>query len=328
MPEANAPDVAALTRIYEIATTIRQTDEKIRTLLMSGQIRSTYYSPAGQELISAGIGVQLRPTDFCVTTYRGIHDQIAKGVPLRDLWAEYLGKATGTCKGKGGPMHVTLPSVGMMVTTGVVGSGLPIANGLALASQLRGDDAVTIANFGDGASNIGAFHEALNMASVWKLPVIFVCQNNRYGEHTRYEWATSAPQVADRAPGYGMVGVTIDGNDAVAVYEAASAAIARARAGEGPTLLECMTYRFHGHIMGDDMGYMPKEERDAAMAADPMPRFRSWLVEQRHLSEGDLTQIEQKVAAAIDDAADFAINSPGPDLTELYTDVYGEVVPA
>jgi pyruvate dehydrogenase E1 component alpha subunit len=323
-----APDRAALRAIFETASTIRRTDDQFRMLLSSGQARSTYYSPAGQELIAAAIGAHLRPEDYAVTTYRGLHDQIAKGVPLRALLAEYLGRATGTCKGKGGPMHVTMPSVGLMVTTGIVGSGLPIANGLALAAQLRGTDQVTTVSFGDGASNIGAFHEALNMASVWKLPVVFVCQNNRYGEHTRYEWATSVANVADRAVAYSMPGVTVDGNDAVAVYVAAGEAISRARAGDGPTLLECVTYRFHGHIVGDAMKYMPKEERDAAMAADPLPRLRSWLIDQGHLSEQELTEIETAVAAAVEDAFAFALASPEPDLAELLTDVWSEPVTA
>lgn len=326
MPSQKLPEVSVLRRIYEIATTIRRTDERFRTMLQSGQIRSTFYPVAGQELISAGVGASLRTDDYAVTTYRGLHDQIAKGVPLRQLWAEYIGKATGTCKGKGGPMHVTHPESGLMVTTGVVGSGLPIANGLALASQLRGTDQVTIVNFGDGASNIGAFHEAVNMAAIWKLPVIFVCQNNQYGEHTRYEWTTSAKKVSDRAVGYSIPGVTVDGNDAPAVYDAARTAIDRARAGAGPTLLECTTYRFFGHILGDSMSYMPKEERDAAMAADPVPKYRQWLIDGKHLDASELDVTDKGIDAAIDDAVEFALNSPEPSLDELYTDVYNEVV--
>jgi pyruvate dehydrogenase E1 component alpha subunit len=322
------PSAEVLRRLFEIMTTIKQTDERFRTLLSSGQVRSTYYSPRGQEAVSAAVGANLGPADYCLTTYRGIHDQIAKGVPMRELWAEYLGKATGTCKGKGGPMHVTHPASGLMVTTGIVGSGLPIANGLALAAKLKGEDRVTVVNFGDGASNIGAFHEALNLASVWKLGVVFVCQNNRYGEHTRYEWATSAPKVSDRAVGYAMAGLTVDGNDPIATYHAVAEAVARARAGEGPTLIEAMTYRFFGHIFGDAMSYMPAEEREAAMAADPVPRYRQWLVEAGHLGEAELAAIEAGVESLLDDAVDFATTSPGPSPEELYTDVYAEVVPA
>ncbi len=318
-----------LRRMFELVTTITQTDERFRTLLSSGRVRSTYYSPKGQECISAAFGAVLRPDDYCVTMYRGLHDHLSKGVPMRELFAEFLGRATGTCKGKGGPMHVTHPASGLMVTTGVVGSGLPIANGLAWASKLKGTDQVTIVNFGDGASNIGAFHEALNLAAVWELPVVFVCQNNRYGEHTRYEWATSASQVSQRSTAYEIPGVTVDGNDPVATYWAANEAVERARAGEGPSLVEAMTYRFWGHIFGDNMRYMPPEERKAAMDADPTVRYRERLIRDGHFSEDELASIETDVAAAIEDALNFAMESPPPGPEELYTDVYGgEVVPA
>ena len=318
-----------LERMFELVTTINVADERFRTLLTSGRVRSTYYSPKGQECISAAFGAVLRQDDYCVTMYRGLHDHISKGVPLRELFAEFLGRVTGTCKGKGGPMHVTHPDSGLMVTTGVVGSGLPIANGLAWASKLKGTDQVTIVNFGDGASNIGAFHEALNLAAVWELPVIFICQNNRYGEHTRYEWATSATQVAQRSVAYEMPGVTVDGNDPVATYWAASEAVERARSGGGPTLVEAMTYRFWGHIFGDNMRYMPPEERKAAMDADPAVVYRKWLLDGGHFSEAELAEVEAAVAARIDDAMQFALDSPPPGPEELYTDVYkGEVVPA
>jgi TPP-dependent pyruvate/acetoin dehydrogenase alpha subunit len=323
------PDQVVLSQMFRLITTISQTDERFRSMLSSGQVRSTYYSPKGQECIAAAFGTLLRPDDYSVTMYRGLHDHISKGVPLRELFAEFLGRATGTCKGKGGPMHVTDPSSGLMVTTGVVGSGLPIANGLAWSTKLRGTDQVTIVNFGDGASNIGAFHEALNLAAVWKLPVVFVCQNNRYGEHTRYEWATSASQVSQRAIAYEMPGVTVDGNDPVATYWAADQAIARARSGGGPTLVEAMTYRFWGHIFGDNMRYMPAEERRVAMEADPALRYRQWLLDGSHLTEEQLVGIEGDARAAIDDAFEFAMESPPPGPEELYTDVYrGEVVPA
>lgn len=327
--ETGVPEPAVLRRMFEIVTAISRTDAEFRKLLLAGRARSTYYSPKGQECISAGIGALLRRDDYVVTTYRGLHDQLGKGVPMRELFAEFLGRATGTCKGKGGPMHVTHPASGLMVTTGIVGSGLPIANGLAWSSLLHGTDQVTVVNFGDGASNIGAFHEALNMAAVWDLPVIFVCQNNRYGEHTRYEAATSVPQVALRASGYGIPGCTVDGNDPVAVYGAVRAAVTRARAGAGPTLVEAMTYRFWGHIFGDDMRYMPAEERQAAMDADPAVRYRNWLVDQGHLDEADLAAIESEVDAAIADAMHFALGSPPPGPAELVTDVYAaRVMPA
>jgi pyruvate dehydrogenase E1 component alpha subunit len=213
-----------------------------------------------------------------------------------------------------------------MVTTGIVGGGIPIANGFALAAQLRGTDQVTVVNFGDGASNIGAFHEALNLAGVWNLPVIFVCQNNRYAEHTPYAEGTSVAEVSERAAGYGMVGVTVDGNDPLAMYSAAKDAVQRARSGGGPTLIEANTYRFYGHLFGDSMDYQPEEERSAAMAADPVPRLREWMIAKGHLTEDDAARIEIDTAAAVNEAVEFALAAPPPAADELYTDVYAEVV--
>jgi pyruvate dehydrogenase E1 component alpha subunit len=331
MAETNrpdAPDRDTLLRMYEIQTRIKLCDERFRTMLTSGQVQLIYYSPRGQECISAAWGVHLHAEDYVVTIYRGLHDHLAKGVPLRELWAEFLGRATGTCKGKGGPMHITHPASGLMVTTGIVGAGIPIANGFGLAAQLDGTDQVCVVNFGDGASNIGAFHEGLNMASVWKLPVIFVCQNNLYGEHTPYRMATNIEHIGDRGAAYGMPGVTVNGNDPVATWKVMGEAIARARTGEGPTLVECRTYRFWGHLMGDAMEYMDKDERKAAMAADPVMVYRSWLAENGHATDSELGEIDEQIVAAIDDAVEFAMNSPYPDASELYTDVYGDTVVA
>jgi len=314
--------------LFRTATRIKTFDEKYRSLMTSGAIGGMYYSPRGQEFCAASVGRQLRADDYVVTTYRGLHDQIAKGVPLRELWAEYLGKSAGTCRGKGGPMHVTSPDHGLMVTTGVVGSGLPIANGLGLSAQLRGTDQVTVVNFGDGASNIGAFHEALNLASVWRLPVIFVCQNNLYAEYTPLREGTSVARIADRAAGYSMPGVTVDGNDPVELYRAAGDAVARARAGEGPTLIEALTFRFCGHIMGDQQVYMPKEELAAAVAADPVPRYRARLIADGVAGEAELTAIEEAAVAEVADAWEFANAAALPDVSELESDVYGEGVAA
>jgi len=213
-----------------------------------------------------------------------------------------------------------------MVTTGIVGSSMPIANGLALASQIRGDGRVAVANFGDGASNIGAFHEALNLASIWKLPVIFVCQNNRYAEHTKYEVGTSIDQIAKRASSYSMPGIHVDGNDPVAMYVAARDAIARARRGDGPTLIEAMTFRFNGHLMGDDNSYMDEGEKDQWMREDPVPKFRSWLIAETHASEEELTAIDTDIGKQIDEAVDFALSSAFPSAVEIRRDVFeGEV---
>jgi acetoin:2,6-dichlorophenolindophenol oxidoreductase subunit alpha len=322
-PESKV-DKATLVDIYRRMALIQRSDDRFRAVIKSGKIVAPYYSPRGQEAIPAAMSVNLTNDDYICTIYRGIHDMLAKGVPSKLLWAEIAGKATGTCKGKGGPMHITHPESGVMVTTGIVGSSMPIANGLALAAQIRGEKRVAVAYFGDGASNIGAFHEALNMASVWKLPVIFVCQNNGYGEHTRYELATSAKNISDRAIGYQMPGVTIDGNDPLAVYAASRAAVARARAGEGPTLIEAKTFRFHGHVFGDADAYMNKGEKEAAMARDPVPRFRTWLLEGG-VAESELAALEAAIDKEIDEAVAFALESPVPDLSELHTDVLAEV---
>jgi len=315
------PDRATLHEIYRLATLIKHADDRFIELIKAGRIASPYYSPRGQELIPAAISVSLLASDVVVTTYRGIHDQLAKGIPLKPFVAEFMGKLTGTCKGKGGPMHITHVASGLPVTTGIVGSGLPIANGLAWAAQLRKTGQVTVCNFGDGATNIGAFHEALNLASVWKLPVVFVCQNNGYAEHTKYEFGTSSRTIADRAVAYGMQGVTVDGNDAIEMYGAARAAIERARAGEGPTLLEAMTFRFRGHLLGDDGHYIPKAEFEAAVAADPLPRYRAWLLAQGHATEGQLAAIEAANESAFEEAVAFGLDSPFPPVSELSTDV-------
>jgi TPP-dependent pyruvate/acetoin dehydrogenase alpha subunit len=320
-------DTETLVEIFRRTTLINRTDERFRSLLISGKIRLVYYPVRGQEVVSAAMMTALRPDDYLVTTYRGVHDQLAKGVPLKSLWAEFTGKATGTCKGKGGPMHITDPASGVMVTTGVVGSGLPIANGLALSSQLKGDGRVTVVCFGDGSTNIGAFHEAMNMASVWKLPVIFLCQNNRYGEHTPYAQSTSAPRIVDRAPAYGMNAVRVDGNDAVEMYKAAKAAVDRARGGEGPTLIEGMTYRMLGHVFGADFSYVPKELLAEAAAEDPVPRLRGLLL-QRQVTEARLVEIEETVERDLSEAVEFALASPYPDVSEIRKDVLSKEIAA
>jgi TPP-dependent pyruvate/acetoin dehydrogenase alpha subunit len=322
------PDAAALLDIYTRVALLHANDERARKLIMSGKIAMVYYSYRGQEVIPAAISASLRDDDYLCTIYRGIHDMLAKGFPLRELWAELAGRATGSCKGKGGPMHLTYPPKGIMVTTGIVGSSTPIATGLAWGALLDKTDRVSVATFGDGASNIGAVHESMNLASAWKLPVIFVCQNNLFAEHTTFEKMTSGGNVAARAAGYGMPGVRVDGNDAVAMYAAAREAIARARAGEGPTLLECMTFRFHGHVLGDADAYIPKDMKAAAITADPVPRLRAQILAGAIATEAELLAIEADIEARIDDAVEFALASPWPIPDDLRHDVYAEEVPA
>ena len=327
MTKQPSPDQATLIDIYRRMALIERNDERFRATIKAGKIVAPYYSPKGQECIPAAVSVNLTDDDYICTIYRGVHDMLAKGVPSRLLWAEIAGRATGTCKGKGGPMHITHPASGVMVTTGIVGSSMPIANGLALAAQIRGEKRVAVAYFGDGASNIGAFHESLNMASVWKLPVVFVCQNNGYGEHTRYEVATSAERISDRAAGYGMPGVTVDGNNPLAVYAAANEAVQRAREGGGPTHIEAKTFRFYGHVFGDADSYMLPGEKEAAMAQDPLPRYRAWLIESG-VAESTLADIEKAIDREVFEAAEFALSSPWPDPGELARDVLAEEVSA
>ena len=326
--KTKAPDDATLLEMFDTMALVAATDDALRSAISAGSVTLAYYSPRGQEAVAAGFAAALRPDDYLVTTYRGLHDQIAKGVPLRLLLAEMLGRAEGTGKGKGGPMHVSWPGVGLMLTTGVVGSGLPIADGLAWAATRQGDGRVTVASFGDGATNIGAFHEAANLAAVWGLPVIFLCQNNGYGEHTAMSDHLRVAHVADRAAAYGMPGVTIDGNDPAAVYEAVSVAAARARAGEGPTLVEAVTYRLFGHVFGDRMTYVDPAELETAWKHEPVARFRHALVERGLLTDSDAAAVEERcVATAVATLAEvLELPEPGPD--EVLTDVVAPAPPA
>ncbi|MCE2828878.1 MAG: thiamine pyrophosphate-dependent dehydrogenase E1 component subunit alpha [Sphingomonadales bacterium] len=320
-------DRNTLLDIYTRTMRCARSDEKFRSLIISGKLATLYYTYRGQELVTAAMMAALNTDDYLVTTYRGQHDQIAKGVPFDLLYAEIAGRATGTCKGKGGSMHITHPATGVMVTTGVVGSGLPIANGLALASQNRGDGKVTVCCFGDGATNIGAFHEALNMAQLYKLPVIFFCQNNRYGEHTAFADHTKVDTIVTRAGSYGMKGIKVDGNDAEAMHAAAVEAVEHARSGKGPVLLEAMCYRMMGHFFGADFSYMPKEHLAEMAAEDPLPKLRKLMLDHQ-FTEAELDAIVGQIEAELDAAAEFAFNSPFPGADELRIDVFEEEIAA
>lgn len=313
-------DEAPLERLYQIAWLIRRTDDKLQQAITSGRLQIVYYSPRGQEVLAAAAMATLNQDDYLVTTYRGIHDQLAKGIPPRDLWAEFAGKIDGACKGKGGPMHMTHPASGVMVTTGIVGSGLPIANGLALASQMSSDGKVTVCTFGDGATNIGAFHEALNLAQLWNLPVIFICQNNGYAEHTSQSLSTCARELTDRGAAYGIEAVQVNGNDPVAMYQATKHAVEKARKGQGPTFLEAKTFRFSGHLLGDDSSYIPAEEMNAAKASDPVPRLRQALVSA--IGEEQVSAIEADIDRVVADAHDFALDCDYPKADEVNIDVF------
>ena len=310
--------------IYRTMVRIAECDQRIQQGLAAGDLQFQYYPAGGQEAIPATIMALLEPEDLAVTTYRVIHDIVAKGTPLREIMAEMYGRVTGTCKGKGGPMHLTAPDSGLMVTTGIVGAGAPIAAGIALAEAMQGTGRVTVCSFGDGAANIGAVHEALNIAALWKLPVVFVCQNNLYAEYTSFAESTASDSIAARAAGYGMPGERCDGTDPAAIHSIAAPAIARARAGEGPTLLECVAPRLQGHAFGSDIAHMDQAALAIAKAAAPLAAVRQRLVDEGLASEDELAAIEAAARAEVDDAQAFAMASEPPPLSELANDVFAD----
>jgi pyruvate/2-oxoglutarate/acetoin dehydrogenase E1 component/TPP-dependent pyruvate/acetoin dehydrogenase alpha subunit len=310
--------------IYELMVRIAEADKAIQRGLSAGELQFQYYPCGGQEAIPAAIVQHLEPDDTMVTTYRGIHDIVAKGTPLTEIMAEIHGRVTGTSKGKGGPMHLSDPNSGLMVTTGIVGAGLPIANGLALAQQLRGSGRVTVVSFGDGATSIGAFHEALNLASAWDLPVVFVCQNNQYAEYTAVAEYTKTRDFSKRAEGYGMRGLRVDGTDPAAVYAAAGEAIAHARAGKGPVLLETVCHRLQGHAFGSDEAHMDKAALETARKSAPVPKFRARIIEAQVATEAELADIDKRVRAEVEQAMKFARESAMPGPEELYVDVFSD----
>lgn len=320
------PDAATLLEIYKKAALIRFNDERVIKEMTAGKLMMPFYSTQGQEIIPSSVAVNLTDDDYICTIYRGTHDMLAKGFPLESLWGELAGRVNGSCKGKGGPMHLTYPKKGMMVTTGVVGSSMPIAVGLGWAAKLDGKGQVSVANFGDGAANIGAFHEAMNLAALWDLPVIFMCQNNRYAEHTSFANSTKVERISMRAAGYGMEGVTVNGNDPDEIYGAVKIAVERARAGQGPTLIEAMTFRFNGHLVGDAAGYIPKAELAEARANDPVPMLRKRILADGIETESNLDAIDADIKAQIDAAVAAGFAADLPDVAELKRDVFAHEI--
>jgi TPP-dependent pyruvate/acetoin dehydrogenase alpha subunit len=318
-----APETAI--SIYRRMSTIRQGEDRIMKGLGSGEFGFTFYPVRGHEAIAGCIGEALRPDDYLNITYRGFHNAVAKGTPLREVLAEMMGKGTGTSKGKGGPMHLADPQSGLMVTTGVVGGGAPIAVGLGLAAQLDGEGRVSVCTFGDGATSIGAVHEAMNLAAVWDLPVLFVCENNGWGEHTALEDYTKTKQLSDRAAGYGMEGVTVDGTDPVTLFPVIEGAVAKARGGGGPTFVEALTRRHYGHTFGAGQPYRPEDELARAQAIDTVAGFRRWLIDGGAIDEATLQVLEKEVGDAIEDAVAFGKDSPPAPPEELLVDVFANV---
>jgi TPP-dependent pyruvate/acetoin dehydrogenase alpha subunit len=320
--------VSRLLSMYRTMLTVRLADERFMRGLSRGEFPGFYFPVQGMEAAAVGVIAALRPDDYYVSTYRGIADVVAKGVSLEAAFGELLGRVTGMARGKGGVMHMADPDRGLMLTTGIVGSGTPIANGLALAAQVRGDDRVTGVSFGDGATSIGALHEALNLAALWSLPVIFVCHNNRWGEHTPIEAYTRTARLADRATPFGIPGVTVDGTDVLEVYAAAVGAVDRARGGGGPTFLEVVAPRILGHSFGDTGDYMDKEAVEHARANDPVPKLGEWLIAQGHCGRDELETMRQQVTDEVEQALAIAVNSASLPVDELYTDVFAAGVEA
>jgi TPP-dependent pyruvate/acetoin dehydrogenase alpha subunit len=311
-----------LREVYSISIFAKELDEKVQQLLMAGTITTTWFSWRGSELLGAVVGKSMRPDDYMIAYYRDGMSQLAKGFPAKKLFAEALGKVTGSQKGKSGWVHSVDPESGVVMNSGVVGGQLPIAAGWALSSVLRGDDRVTVCNFGDGAANEGAFHEALTLASLWKLPVVYVCHNNLYSEHTAFSKTSPVEHIADRAVAYRIPSMVVNGDDVPATWDAMTTAIDRARAGGGPSLIEAMTYRLRGHTRYDPMAYIPAGEVDAKLRSDPVPRFREWLIAQGDATEDELAAIDAQAIADVEQAWEFANDSAYPDVAELYTDVY------
>lgn len=311
--------------MYEQMLTIRRFEEKAIELFEHNLIWGNVHPCIGQEAVSVGVCSNLRRDDFMVNTHRGHGNCIAKGAELRLMMAELLGKLTGYCKGKGGSMHIADFEGGNLGANGIVGGGIPIAVGAGISIQNRGTDQVVVCFFGDGASNQGTFHESLNLAALWKLPVIFVCENNLYALSTPVQEAIPVPHISDRATAYGMPGYSVDGNDVIEVYTKTKEAIEKARTGEGPTLLDCLTYRFFGHFTGDPgrgITYRTKEEMEKWLLRCPIRQFKEQLIKEK-IMDGNMDQIiDTELKDTIEAAVQFARESPFPSPEEAIQDLF------
>jgi pyruvate dehydrogenase E1 component alpha subunit len=316
-------DAAAALQLYGRMVLIRTFEERFQREMQRQQLHGTGHLYAGEEAVAAGVCAHLTDADYITSTHRGHGHCIAKGVDVRGMMAELFGKATGSCKGKGGSMHIADVDKGMLGANGVVGAGLPLACGAALTLSLTRPGGVVASFFGDGGANIGAFHESLNLAAIWKLPVVFVCENNRYAESTPVEYSTSVADISQRAQSYNIPGVTVDGQDVLGVWQAASDAIQRARRGDGPSLIEAKTYRYYGHYFGDpEQRYRTREEVESFRARDCIAQLRDRILNEGWLTPDDLADEDQTAIALVDEAVAFAESSPWPDESDLLTDVY------
>lgn len=308
---------------YEKMMTIRKFELRADKLFKANKLPGFLHLYVGQEAIATGVCAALRTTDYITSTHRGHGHLIAKGGDVRKMMAELFGKATGYNKGKGGSLHISDMDLGILGANGIVGAGIPIATGAAFASKYKGEDTVAVSFFGDGASNRGTFHEALNMAAAYTLPAVFVCENNRYGISVCADVSTSVVNIADRAIAYNMPGVIVDGNDVFAVYDAAKTAVERARKGNGPTLIECKTWRQLGHYVGDPDNYRSEKEKAAGNGSDPIPRLEKLMLASGYTQE-DLKKVQDKIDTLIDTAVQEAESAPYPAADALLTDVFAD----
>jgi TPP-dependent pyruvate/acetoin dehydrogenase alpha subunit len=315
--------------MYRSMQRIRQFETKTRDLALANELPGFVHVSIGEEASATGVCAALRKTDYITSTHRGHGHLLAKGGQLNRMMAELYGKRTGYCKGKGGSMHIVDYALGILGANGIVGGGLPIATGSALGAVIKGKDDVTACFFGDGASNEGTFHESLNLAAVWKLPVVFVCENNGYGEFTPMQTVTSVRDIAQRAQAYNIPGHIVDGNDVMEVFRFASEAVARARAGEGPTLLECKTYRWEGHVVGEaaflgEGAYRPTKEVEEWKLKCPIIRYQQFLLSGGKIAKAELDRIDAETTAELEDAIKFARESEFPAVSEVTDDVYAK----
>ncbi len=311
-----------LREALRLMLTIRFFDERALALYRAGEMRGTTHPYIGMEAVGVGVTLALQPNDYVTSTHRGHGHTIAKGGDPRKMMAELLGRATGYSGGKGGSMHIADMDKHMLGANGIVGGGMGLATGAALTAQLQGTDSVAICFFGDGALQQGILHETTNLAAIWKLPVVFVCENNQYAMSASAAWSVAGGDPAKRAAGYGIPGVTVDGMDLFAVNTQASEFVERARRGEGPAYLVANTYRFHGHHAGDPLNYREKEEVERWRLKDPIERVKGVAVESGALTEAEIADLERRIQAEIEEAVDFAKNSPDPTPDQLMTDIY------
>ncbi|WML28124.1 thiamine pyrophosphate-dependent dehydrogenase E1 component subunit alpha [Neobacillus sp. OS1-33] len=309
--------------MYQKMLEIRKFEDRVHELFATGILPGFVHLYAGEEAVAVGVCAHLTDSDSITSTHRGHGHCIAKGCDLNGMMAEIYGKVTGLCKGKGGSMHIADLDKGMLGANGIVGGGFPLAAGAALTAKYKKTDNVSICFFGDGAQNHGTFHEGVNLAAIWKLPVVFIAENNGYAEATPFTYASSCKSIVDRAVGYNIPAIKVDGKDVLAVYQAAEEAVQRARRGEGPTLIECVTYRNYGHFEGDAQKYKTEQEKlEHKVEKDAIIFFRQYLLNEQILSEETIVSLEESVDRAVDQAVKFSEESPFPDASELLTDVY------